>query len=792
MRHTARWCAGLAAVAIAAAPAAAASAGTGGPTKADARAEAAVTAADRNIPTGAPADVLSGKFDTLRKPTAAQRQTAQDATAQPSAMAAAASAESPPVGTVKSWLALDDTKGYYVKSFQLMGVGDHIEIWVAVRKNADGSYSQALDYPAGSTGACRNTVFGGQEITVTDSQVQSFITEFDTNMYPKESAAFSALKGRPGADLQPTFGKPFNEVLGVPADYWAGPADKVVTLVDNVRDANYYDPTTPDGQTYIAGFFSSLYADTFDRNIMNIDSFDWLHRTGATPPDDRPNSTGCASAGVTPRPHSYEGTFAHEYQHLLEHDQDADEVSWINEGLSDWAQTLVGYVDPDNLPTTDAADRHITCFQGYLGDTFGGPENSLTRWSDQGGPEILCDYGAAYSFMEYLHGRFGGDAFMSALHVEQGNGLEGLQNVMDKFGYRGITAQEVVHQWQAMMALDYQIDQGSRLRGGAKRDYTSPTLKSIINFDSKQAYASPGAPTNGADYVRLGDRNGFVTARRLNALTFNGVGSYAPDPLKWTVDNGRLYSGRGDDLDQGIARTITVPSDPAKAVLSADLTWGTELDWDFAYVQVFDPAKKQWVSLPDREANTTSQHNDSAAANVVANLPGLSGPSPNPDGDPATTADQQSGTETFDLSAYAGQTIDVAFRYITDPATTGDGYWVDNVKVGDTVVSTGDDLSAWKSLTQARPVPVAGWTVQLVGYGNGEVSYVGSVPLRYNANRDSWTADVDDTVISDLVGNRAGTTTVAALVTADDPTETATSYPTYTLTANGITQPGGS
>ena len=103
-----------------------------------------------------------------------------------------------------------------------MGVGDHIEIWVAVRKNADGSYSQALDYPAGSTGACRNTVFGGQEITVTDSQVQSFITEFDTNMYPKESAAFSALKGRPGADLQPTFGKPFNEVLGVPLT--TGPA----------------------------------------------------------------------------------------------------------------------------------------------------------------------------------------------------------------------------------------------------------------------------------------------------------------------------------------------------------------------------------------------------------------------------------------------------------------------------------------------------------------------------------------------------------------------------------------
>ena len=179
-----------------------------------------------------------------------------------------------------------------------------------------------------------------------------------------------------------------------------------------------------------------------------------------------------------------------------------------------------------------------------------------------------------------------------------------------------------------------------------------------------------------------------------------------------------------------------MPSDPGKAVLSADLTWGTELDWDFAYVQVFDPAKKNGSA-----SRTVREHDEPAqrlgCCQRRGEPAGPQRPSPNPDGDPATVADQQSGTETFDLSAYAGQTIDVAFRYITDPATTGDGYWVDNVKVGDTVVSTGDDLSAWKSLTQARPVPVAGWTVQLVGYGNGEVAYVGSVPLRYNANRDA-------------------------------------------------------
>ena len=435
----------------------------------------------------------------------------------------------------------------------------------------------------------------------------------------------------------------------------------------------------------------------------------------------------------------------------------------------------------------------MSCFQGFLGDNFGGAENSLTEWSDQGGPEILCDYGAAYTMMEYLHGRFGGDAFMSALHTEQGNGLEGLQNVLDQFG-AGVTAQQVVHQWQAMIALDNAIDQGAKLKGGSKSAYTSPTLKSLVNLASPQSYSSPGAPNNGADYVQLKDSNGkALDAKSLKSLTFQGNAGYDPGPVEWVQGDGKLYSGQGDDLDRGITRKVTVPTDASKAVLSADLTWGTELAWDFAYVQVFDPATKKWVSLEDTAKTTTDKHDPSAAANVVANLPGLTGPSDNPDGDPATTVDQTSATLTFDLSKYAGQTIDIAFRYITDAATVGDGFWVDNVKVGDELISEGDDLGEWTSLTQAHPVPVAGWTVQLVAYGtDGKFAYVGQVPVRYDAATDKWTANIGNDVISELVGNKSTTTTVAALVTADDPEETATAYPKYTLTANGATQPGGS
>ena len=75
---------------------------------------------------------------------------------------------------------------------------------------------------------------------------------------------------------------------------------------------------------------------------MTIDAFDWAHRTGANPPDE-PTADLCTSRPA--RPHLYEGTFAHEWQHLLHYYTDPFEATWINEGLSDFAQTLIGYVD---------------------------------------------------------------------------------------------------------------------------------------------------------------------------------------------------------------------------------------------------------------------------------------------------------------------------------------------------------------------------------------------------------------------------------------------------------------
>ena len=666
------------------------------------------------------------------------------------------------VGTTKLWLANDDTTGaIYLKNYTLRGIGNHIEVWVA----------DDTKFPAGD---CRN----GLGLTdITDGQVNSFIHEFDTNIYPKESAAFSVAPKRNGSKAvlddilsDQTNSKQKGEGK-LPSDYWVGDGDNTVVLVDNVRDANYYKPGTPDGQTYIAGFFYSVFNQYLDRNIMTIDAYDWLHRTGANPPDDskNPKYEACAAASGKPEPHLYEGTFAHEYQHLLEYYSDPDETSWVNEGLSDWAQTLVGYVDPNQLPTEPNADSHIACFQGYLPQSYGGPENSLTAWGDQGGPEILCDYGAAYSFMEYLHGRFGGDAFMSALHKDPGNGLQGLQDVLDQFN-TGADAQQVVHDWLAMMALDNAIDNGAA--GADPTRYTSPTLKSEINWTNPQAYDSPGAPNNGADYVKV--------PSDLSSLSFSGDASYTADPMNWTSvtdapDHGSdaaLYSGTGDEVDNAaVVDAGTVASGDA---LTFDTKYVTEEGWDFFFVQASTDGGKTWTSLPI--AGTTSEHDPSAYPTVQANVPGFTG---------------DSGgwvPKSYDLSDYAGKHVLLSFRYVTDWGTHYDGVWLDNVKVGGTSLVDGSTTDGIRSLTQVSPVPVAGWTVQVVAYGPTG-SWVGSLPVAPSADGDKVVGSLSPEQLAAV--KATGADTVAALVTADDPGESARKYARYTLTANGQPMLGG-
>jgi immune inhibitor InhA-like protein len=650
--------------------------------------------------------------------------------ARTAARAQALAVASPPVGTVRGWLGLDDFNGfYYRKDYTLRAVGEHIEVWVA----------NDIAFPAGDCRPASSTV-------VTDQQAQDLVTQFDTNMYPKETAAFSTPPDRDGTNA------------AISGDF-TGPGEKTVTLVDNVRDDNFYD--FPAASTYIAGFFSTAINFFTDRNVMTIDAFDWLHRTGANPPND-PTNDVCTSR--TSRPRLYEGTFAHEWQHLLHSYTDPFETTWVNEGLSDFAQTLVGYVDATKTIDQIGNDSHINCFQGWGTVTTpanpnprdcGGPQNSLNLWGESVPAAVLADYGNAYQLMLFLYDRYG-TAFMSRLHQDgEFQGLASLQHELEGVGEPDLY--KVLHDFQSMTLLDRIVGNGFGIVLGTPRNrVTSPSLNSTVNLANPQSNNTPGAAPNGADYVLLQKADGqALRGIDLRSLKFQAAKTLPPIPLAWTVVNGALFSGNANNTDAAMVFPASVPA--ASPTLTFDAQYGAELGFDYGYVGVSTDGGASYTVIPGDKT-------------VDAPLgPGLNG----------TT----NGFEphTYDLSAYAGQNVLISIRYVSDGGVNEGGLLVDNIKVGSTLISDGTSLTPFKSPTEIKPIAVNNVNLKLVGLDA--------------AHHLAWQFEFDGKF--DLSLNRIQLALLAlfpqivAIVSYDEPTEQVQQYVPYQLTVNNVLQPGG-
>jgi hypothetical protein len=637
----------------------------------------------------------------------------------------------PQPGELRYWAGLDIVQGaLYPKPFAFRGVGKKIEVWVA----------PDLEYLPGD---CRN----GARTTITDAQVQELIRAFDRTIYPRESAVFSVPPSRDGAGA--LVGPPFHP---------EGRGDRTVVLVDNVRDESFYDLSNSQDFGYVVGVYSSALEQLFDRNMMTIDAFDWLHRTGRRPPNEPAEGDSCRNAPAYPT--LIEGVFAHEYQHLLEHHEDADEVDWLDEGLAEWARSLTGYADPDRPVSELGYDRHTQCFLGNVPDLAGGPENSLTLWGDGG--ELNCEYGAVYSFMEYVHARFG-TRMMTALHRGDANGLAGLQEALG----RRVDARDVLHGWAASLARE-------------------------INWENPFAYGAPGAPPNGADYVLLRDAEGsYLRGRDLRRLTFDGAEAIPGRPVEWTVDAAppaggppALYTGAGNNLDRTIVRSLDVPAGTPELAFQAQ--WNVEEDptggWDFTFVQVSTDGGATYQSI----ACTSSRSDASPFSRPVmqANVPGF------------TAYSGGWRNERCGLSAYAGRSILLAFRHVTDGSIPGDpddptatippGFWLRNVTVAGSPVADGASLAGWLSPSQARPTLVHGFMLQLVGYSSRGRHRVSHARVALDGQHD---AALDRRQLRRLLGSQ--TDLVGAIVMYDEPTEQVTDYAPYRLAVNGVLQPGG-
>jgi immune inhibitor A len=132
------------------------------------------------------------------------------------------------------------------------------------------------------------------------------------------------------------------------------------------------------------------------------------------------------------------------------------------------------------------------------------------------------------------------------------------------------------------------------------------------------------------------------------------------------------HSGSGNNLNTSMTRSIALPGSGPIA-LSFQGRWHIEACWDYAYVEVSTDGGATFHSIP----TSASSPENTNGQNDGNGITGTSGTS---------LVCDQFGTPTWvgvtaDLSTFAGQTIQMRFRYETDGAVVGDGFGIDNIAI---------------------------------------------------------------------------------------------------------------
>jgi hypothetical protein len=480
-----------------------------------------------------------------------------------------------------------------------------------------------------------------------------------------------------------------------PADPADPDSDALVVLAYNIVDDAYYDC---DADQYTVGYFAPEFIDEDGMNVIVIDTEGWDELVG------NPDTTDL----------TIEGVIAHELQHLLHNSSDPGELSWVDEGLADFAIFLNGY------PT---GGSHATYHQVFHRET------SLTRWG--GGLE---NYGASFSFFQYLweqaggngggdlspdqaYSGTGGDLLIKLIFENPADGMEGVQAAIDAFNARTgadlRSAEDLFEDWAVAVYLDDEdssrfdirafdfgdpattpwtialannefwggrdVFQGAvpqaKWRNRAKRGLTGEET-ALPYGTSYQTYRNPGSrfsvSLDGADTTTIAPHSG---------------------PEHW-------YAGYQSQFDS----VLDVDS-PVAGGQTLDFWswWFIEEGWDYGFVEAQVGGEWQTVPLTDvASGQVVTTDADPQGNNTEGN--GLTG----------TSGGEYAVDEPEYLhlrAALPAGTTDVRFRYSTDAAYLDTGWFVDDVAIGGAPATVSSPDGDWISTTGEQDNH---WSLQIV------------------------------------------------------------------------------
>ena len=336
----------------------------------------------------------------------------------------------------------------------------------------------------------------------------------------------------------------------------------------------------------------------------------------------------------------YESVLAHELQHMIHWNNDRNEASWVNEGLSEFSKEVTGF-------------GPVTSFLGAYGNL---PETQLNTWNESGASNTE-HYGGSYLFITYFAQRYGSE-LTKALVAHPANGTDGFSRVLREAGidqdFDSLFGEWIV----ANYVDDPFVLELNGVYGYEHLDSSAPKLAATYN-DYPVKMQETAVSNYGVNYILLqGEGSGtfhFEGQRRTKlASTSAASGTHA-----W-------WGNRGDEMDGRLTRqfdlTSLAPGTPVE--FSAQMWWDIEVGYDYGYA-LASRDRKKWQIL---DGTYTTLENPSGASFGAA-YNGRSG------------SDGEWVTEAYDLSDYAGEMVWIRFEYVTDGAVNMPGWFIDDVQI---------------------------------------------------------------------------------------------------------------
>jgi immune inhibitor A len=115
------------------------------------------------------------------------------------------------------------------------------------------------------------------------------------------------------------------------------------------------------------------------------------------------------------------------------------------------------------------------------------------------------------------------------------------------------------------------------------------------------------------------------------------------------------YSGKGNNIDHSMIANVSIPT-ATSAMLTFKAWYEIEADWDYASVKV------DGISVPGNITTTTDPYDQNPGCGITGHSNGW--------------IDAE-----FDLSGFAGKTVNVEFNYWTDGAAVEQGFYVDDILI---------------------------------------------------------------------------------------------------------------